>query len=195
MSVFQAVAKSSAGFREASRHSPAWFQTSPWCGHGHDLPSFQGISLHSPTPQEKPTSPLSNAVPWRCRQDRGSGSEMSLRGCHLRERLLEGKTVPSLLLPHTFSSVFPAGSADGGRHQWMPALEEAAGFVLGLTLRPAQTPKNHCHLSHNKSLLKNKVLPSSLYNIGKQSSVLYAGTVHVDSDTLLAESCTTEPRK
>ena len=38
---------------------------------------------------------------------------------------------------------------------------------------------NQVHLSHKKSLLKNKVLPSFLYNSGKQSSALYAGTVHV----------------
>lgn len=52
-------------------------------------------------------------------------------------------------------------------------------------------PKNHFHLSHKKSLLKNKVLPSFLYNSGKQSSALYASTVHLDSDTLFAEPCIT----
>ena len=49
-------------------------------------------------------------------------------------------------------------------------------------------------MSHKKSLLKNKVLPSFLYNSGKQSSALYASTVHVNSNTSLAEPRTTESR-
>lgn len=65
------------------------------------------------------------------------------------------------------------------------------GCVLQVTLPPTQPPKNHFHLSHKKSLLKNKVLPSLLYNSGKQSSALYAGTVRLDSDTSLAEPRTT----
>lgn len=57
--------------------------------------------------------------------------------------------------------------------------------------RPCNPPspqKNHFHPSHKKSLLKNKVLPSFLYNSGKQSRALYAGAVHLDSDTSFAES-------
>lgn len=53
-------------------------------------------------------------------------------------------------------------------------------FCKGLCTPPAPPPKDHSYLSHKKSLLKNKVLPSFVYNSGKQSSALYAGTVRWD---------------
>lgn len=65
---------------------------------------------------------------------------------------------------------------------WCPAGDPA----------PTQPPKDHSYLSHKKSLLKNKVLPSFVYNSGKQSSALcrYSTLGRVDSDTSLAEPCT-----
>lgn len=94
--------------------------------------------------------------------------------------------LPEAYLPLSISSGVFANAVSG-----TPAWGDTAGLCSAGDPATHPDPKNHFHLSHKKSLLKNKVLPSFLYNSGKQSSALYAGTVRLDSDTSFAESCTT----
>lgn len=88
--------------------------------------------------------------------------------------------------------------ADAERQAEGASAGGAAGLCSAGDPAPTQPPKDHSHLSHKKSLLKNKVLPSFVYSSGKQA-VLYAvqymwtGAPDSQNPVLLNPSVNQEP--
>lgn len=73
----------------------------------------------------------------------------------------------------------PEGSLCPGHSELLPGVRSETGprsvhceTWLMERGRCSPFPANHFRLSHKKSLLKNKVLPSFFYNSGKQSRAL-----------------------